>query len=124
MWSTRSWRDRWAVPLHRVARLVIVPARNVESEQSPSDAQEVLMAWIDPSLLSGFSGHIKMETLMSVGSACLTCYFWLVKMRRESAGLKLYQPAAFRADRLQCSRVPGKEKATWYGDLFLANPST
>jgi hypothetical protein len=80
------------------------------------------MAGIE-SLLAGWSGHIRMETLMSVGSACLTGYLWLVKMRRETAGLKLYQPAPFRADRRQCSREAGKEKATWYGDIFLANPS-
>jgi hypothetical protein len=82
------------------------------------------MAGIDSSLLAGFSGHIKMETLISLSSACLTGYLWLVKMRRETAGLKLYQPAAFRADRRQCSREPGKEKATWYGDIFIANPSS
>jgi hypothetical protein len=82
------------------------------------------MAWLDPSLLSGFPGAIKMETLMSFGSACLTGYFWLTKIRRENARLRLIQPAAFRADRRQCSRVPGKEKATWYGEIFLANPAT
>jgi hypothetical protein len=82
------------------------------------------MAWLDPSLLASFPGVIKMETLMSLGSACLTGYFWITRFRRENARLQLIQPAAFRADRLQCSRVPGKEKATWYGDIFLANPAT
>ncbi len=82
------------------------------------------MAWLDPSLLAGFPGVIKMETLMSFGSACLTGYFWLTKIRRENARLRLIQPAPFRADRRQCSRTPGKEKATWYGDIFLANPAT
>ena len=39
-------------------------------------------------------------------------------------GLKLYRVADFRPDRLQCCDAPGKEKATWYGEIYLANPSS
>jgi hypothetical protein len=74
-------------------------------------------------LLSLFH-QIPYNSLLSVGSALITGYFWLVKMQRERAGLQLYQAGGFRPDRLQCSNVPGKEKATWYGEIFLANPST
>jgi hypothetical protein len=76
------------------------------------------------SLFADFLGEFNLQTLIAVGSACVTGYFWLVKMNRERAGLKLYRVADFRPDRLQCSDRPGKEKATWYGEVYLANPST
>jgi hypothetical protein len=59
-----------------------------------------------------------------VGSAGITAYFWLVKMNRERAGLRLYRVADFRPDRPQCAPVPGTQKAVWYGELCLANPSS
>jgi hypothetical protein len=68
--------------------------------------------------------NVNVSMLLSVASTVVTGYFWLVKMRRERAGLHLYRAAAFRPDRLQCSELPGKEKAVWYGEVFLANPST
>jgi hypothetical protein len=67
---------------------------------------------------------VNLSMLLSVGSSVVTGYFWLVKMRQERAGLQLYRAAGFRPDRLQCSDQPGKEKAVWYGEVFLANPST
>ena len=76
------------------------------------------------SSLAGFLGDFNVQTFFAVGSACVTAYFWLVKMNQERAGLKLYRVADFRPDRLQCSEAPGKEKATWYGEIYLANPST
>jgi hypothetical protein len=79
----------------------------------------LLTAWFE-TLRDG----IPLNSILSAGSAFVTGYFWLVKMRQERAGLRLYQAAGFRPDRLQCSDVPGKGKATWYGEIFLANPST
>src|SRR4051812_47127178 len=67
---------------------------------------------------------INMSMILSLGSSLLTGYFWLVKMNRERAGLQLYRVADFKPDRLQCSDMTNKEKATWYGELFFANPST
>ena len=32
--------------------------------------------------------------------------------------------ADFKPDRLQCSDAPAKEKATWYGEIYLANPAS
>jgi hypothetical protein len=69
-------------------------------------------------------GNLNLQTFLAVGSACVTGYFWLVKMNRERAGLRLYRVADFRPDRLQCCNTPGKEKATWYGEIYLGNPST
>lgn len=80
-----------------------------------------------PSLVSAVAELCKdanLPLLLSVGSSVVTGYFWLVKMNRERAGLRLLQAGAFRPDRLQCSDVPGMDKATWYGELFLTNPST
>ena len=74
--------------------------------------------------LAGFLGDFNVQAFLTVGSAGITAYFWLVKMNQERAGLKLYRVADFRPDRLQCSEIPGKEKATWYGEIYLANPST
>ena len=74
--------------------------------------------------LAGFLGDFNVQSFLAVGSACVTAYFWLVKMNQERAGLKLYLVADFRPDRLQCSDQPGKEKATWYGEIYLANPAT
>jgi len=68
--------------------------------------------------------NLNLPMVLSVASSCVTGYFWLVKMRRERAGLQLYRAAGFRPDRLQCSDLPGMEKAVWYGEVFLANPST
>ncbi len=76
------------------------------------------------SLLAGFLGEFNVQTLLAVGSASLTGYLWLTKLNRERAGLKLYRAVDFRPDRLQCSDKAGKEKATWYGEILLANPST
>ena len=73
---------------------------------------------------AGFLGEFNLQTVLAVGSACVTAYFWLVKMNQERAGLKLYRVADFKPDRLQCSDAPGKEKATWYGEVYLANPSS
>lgn len=73
--------------------------------------------------LTGFLGDFNVQSFLAVGSACITAYFWMVKMNQERAGLKLYRVADFRPDRLQCSDQPGKEKATWYGEIYLANPS-
>lgn len=77
-----------------------------------------------PSLFAGFLGEFNLQTLIAVGSACVTGYFWLVKMNKDRAGLKLYRVADFKPDRLQCSNAPSKEKATWYGEVYLANPSS
>jgi hypothetical protein len=77
-----------------------------------------------PPLFAGFLGEFNLQTLIAVGSACVTGYFWLVKMNRERAGLKLYRIGDFKPDRLQCGDVAGKEKATWYGDICIANPSS
>ena len=77
-----------------------------------------------PPLFAGFLGEFNLQTLIAVGSACVTAYFWLVKMNRDRAGLKLYRVADFKPDRLQCDDRPGKEKATWYGEVYLANPSS
>ena len=75
-------------------------------------------------VFASFLGEFNVQTLFAVGSTCITVYFWLIKMNRERAGLKLYRVADFRPDRLQCSDKPSKEKATWYGEIYLANPST
>ncbi len=82
------------------------------------------MSSLIASSLGGVLGDINVQTFLAVGSACVTAYFWLVKMNQERLGLKLYRVADFRPDRLQCSDLPGKEKATWYGEIYLANPST
>jgi hypothetical protein len=74
--------------------------------------------------IADFCKEINLPLLLSVASSLVTGYFWLVKMNRERAGLRLYRVADFRADRLQCSDVPGMERATWYGEICLANPST
>jgi hypothetical protein len=73
---------------------------------------------------AGVLGDFNFQSFLAVGSACVTGYFWLVRMNQERAGLKLYRVADFRPDRLQCCDAPGKEKATWYGEIYLANPST
>jgi hypothetical protein len=75
-------------------------------------------------LFADFFGEFNFQTLIAVGSACITAYFWLVKMNKELAGLKLYRAADFKPDRLQCCDAAGKEKATWYGEIYLANPSS
>jgi hypothetical protein len=67
---------------------------------------------------------LNVSLLLSIASSCATFYFWLVKWNRERAGIALYRLAAFRPDRLQCSTMAGKARAIWYGDVFLANPST
>jgi hypothetical protein len=77
------------------------------------------LAWV-----SELCKELNLSLLLSVASSVITGYFWLVKMNRERAGLRLYRVADFRADRLQCSDLPGSERATWYGDIVLANPST
>ena len=82
------------------------------------------MASLFTSLFDALQDGITFNSLLSVGSAAVTGYFWLVKAQRERAGLELYHAGRFRPDRLQCSNTPGKEKATWYGEIFLANPST
>jgi hypothetical protein len=74
--------------------------------------------------LAGLCGPMNAQAVLSVGSACVTGYFWLVKMGRERAGLRLYRVGDFRADRLQGSTTPGKATATWHGGLCLANPAT
>jgi hypothetical protein len=85
------------------------------------------MSSLVASLWTSFLGlwdSLSLQAVLSVGSAGITAYFWLVKMNRERAGLRLYRVADFRPDRLQCSQVAGTEKATWYGELCLANPSS
>jgi hypothetical protein len=83
-----------------------------------------------PAFASPLSGLIEvvqqlnLPLFLSIASSCLTFYFWLVKLNRERAGLRLYRLVPFRPDRLQCSPVPGSARAIWYGDIFLANPST
>jgi hypothetical protein len=84
----------------------------------PSPAMTLLAAVPD------VVNNVNLSMFLSVASSCVTGYFWLVKMRRERAGLQLYRAAGFRPDRLQCSDLPGKAKAVWYGEVFLANPST
>jgi hypothetical protein len=74
--------------------------------------------------LADVGKSVDVSLLLSIGSSLLTGYFWLVKMNQERAGLRLYRLTEFRPDRLQCSDVPGTERATWYGDVVLANPST
>ena len=76
------------------------------------------------SLFAGFLGEFNVQSFLAVGSACMTGYLWLTRLNRERAGLKLYRTADFRPDRLQCSDKAGKEKATWYGEILLANPAT
>ncbi|HVS36422.1 MAG TPA: hypothetical protein VMS17_12725 [Gemmataceae bacterium] len=75
-------------------------------------------------IFASFLGEFNLQTIFVVASTCITVYFWVIKWNRERTGLKLYRVADFRADRLQCSDKPGQEKATWYGEIFLANPST
>ena len=75
-------------------------------------------------IFANILGEFNVQTLFAVASTCITAYFWLVKMNRERAGLKLFRVGDFRPDRLQCSDRPGKEKATWYGEVVLANPSS
>jgi len=74
--------------------------------------------------LADWIGDFNVQSFLAVGSACLTAYFWLVKMSRDGAGLKLYRAADFRPDRPQCGDAPGTAKAVWYGEIFFANPST
>jgi hypothetical protein len=71
-----------------------------------------------------FCQGLNLPLVLSLGSSVVTGYFWLVKMNQERAGVGLFRVADFRPDRLQCSDVPGMEKATWYGEVFLANRST
>ena len=73
---------------------------------------------------AGVLGDFNLQTVLAVGSACITGYFWFVKMNQERAGLRLYRVADFKPDRLQCSDAPAKEKATWYGEIYLANPAS
>jgi hypothetical protein len=73
---------------------------------------------------AGFRDGLSLQALLSLGSAGLTAYFWLVKARRDRAGLRLVRLGDFRPDRPQCSDVPGTERAVWYGGICLANPST
>jgi hypothetical protein len=76
------------------------------------------------SALAGLWQALNLQALLSVGSAGITAYFWLVKMNRERAGLRLYRLGDFRPDRPQGADVPGMETAVWYGGLCLANPSS
>ena len=81
-----------------------------------------LLASVPQSLAESWQ-NLNMSMLLSVASSCVTGYFWLIKMNQERTGLRLYRLADFRPDRLQCCDAPGKEKATWYGEILLANPS-
>jgi hypothetical protein len=62
--------------------------------------------------------------LLSVMTSVFTGYCWLFQMNRDRAPLRLYRASPFRPDRLQSSPLPGKETATWYGEIGLANPSS
>jgi len=75
-------------------------------------------------ILDNLTRNFNLQMLLSVGSACVTGYFWLVKANRERAGLCLYRTGDFRLDRPQCCDAAEKEKAIWYGAICVANPST
>jgi hypothetical protein len=84
-------------------------------------ASPIASAW---SHVVGLFGPMNAQLLLSVGSACLTGYYWLLKVGKERAGLTIYRTDDFKPDRPQGSRTPGKETAVWYGGLCLANPAT
>ena len=41
------------------------------------------MSSLIASSLGGVLGDINVQTFLAVGSACVTAYFWLVKMNQE-----------------------------------------
>jgi hypothetical protein len=74
--------------------------------------------------VADFLQGLNLPLVLSIGSSCITGYFWLVKMNQERAGVRMFRAGDFRPDRLQSANEPGKEKATWYGEVFLTNRST
>ncbi|MGE0431438.1 MAG: hypothetical protein AB7K09_08680 [Planctomycetota bacterium] len=71
-------------------------------------------------------GGIRPESLVAlgsgVGSAIITCYFWLIKSNRERAGIRIYQVGKWVPN----TRTTAEKKIRvwWDGDLYLANVSS
>ena len=69
---------------------------------------------------------LPIDTFLAVGSATMTAYFWLVRVRQEQPQLTVHQLAGYRASMRHCD-TPGKKRLCLAqidtGGVLVANHS-
>jgi hypothetical protein len=94
-------------------------------------------AWFTRSLLTMYDLTIlaaeipefsvyQINTILAVGSALVTAYFWMIRANRERAGVKVHQASKFTSNHRERKNEQDApiSRVWWDGKLFMTNRST